>query len=33
VVDGENTFVLRVVDSAGNVSAPSNSYPIQLNIC
>jgi Fibronectin type III domain len=33
VVDGENTFVLRAVDSAGNVSAPSNSYPIQLNIC
>ena len=33
VVDGENTFVLSAVDSAGNVSAPSNSYPIQLNIC
>jgi hypothetical protein len=33
VIDGENTFVLRAVDSAGNVSAPSNSYPIQLNIC
>jgi hypothetical protein len=33
VVDGENTFVLRAVDSAGNVSAPSNSYPIVLNIC
>jgi hypothetical protein len=33
VVDGTNTFVLRAVDSAGNVSAPSNSYPIELNIC
>jgi hypothetical protein len=33
VVDGENTFVLRAVDSAGNVSAPSNSFPILLNIC
>ena len=33
VVDGENTFVLSAVDSAGNVSAPSNSFPIQLNIC
>jgi chitodextrinase len=33
IVDGENTFVLRAIDSAGNVSAPSNSYPIQLNIC
>jgi hypothetical protein len=33
VVDGENTFVLRAVDSAGNISAPSNTYPIQLNIC
>jgi chitodextrinase len=33
VVDGTNTFVLRAIDSAGNVSAPSNSYPIQLNIC
>jgi hypothetical protein len=33
VVDGTNTFVLRALDSAGNVSAPSNSYPIELNIC
>jgi hypothetical protein len=33
VVDGTNTFVLKAVDSAGNVSAPSNSYPIELNIC
>lgn len=33
IVDGENTFFLRAIDSAGNVSAPSNSYPIQLNIC
>lgn len=33
VVDGVNTFVLRAVDSAGNVSAPSNSFPITLNIC
>ena len=33
VVDGTNTFVLRAVDSAGNVSAPSNSYPIELNVC
>jgi chitodextrinase len=33
VVDGTNTFVLRAVDSAGNVSAPSNSFPIELNIC
>ena len=33
VVDGVNTFVLKAVDSAGNVSAPSNSYPIVLNIC
>jgi Fibronectin type III domain len=33
VVDGTNTFVLRAVDSAGNVSAPSNSYAIELNIC
>jgi hypothetical protein len=33
VVDGENTLALRAVDSAGNVSAPSNPYPIQLNIC
>jgi hypothetical protein len=33
VVDGTNTFVLRAIDSAGDVSAPSNSYPIELNIC
>jgi hypothetical protein len=33
LVDGTNTFVLRAIDSAGNVSAPSNPYPIELNIC
>ena len=33
VVDGTNTFFLRAIDSAGNVSAPSNSFPILLNIC
>lgn len=33
VVDGENTFVLRAVDSAGNVSGPSNSYTLEVNIC
>jgi chitodextrinase len=33
IVTGENTFVLRAVDSAGNVSAPSNAFPITLNIC
>lgn len=33
VVDGENTFVLRAVDSAGNVSAPSNAYTLEVNIC
>jgi chitodextrinase len=33
IVDGQNTFVLRAVDSAGNVSAPSNAYTIVLNIC
>lgn len=32
-VDGENTFVLRAVDSAGNVSAPSNAYTLEVNIC
>jgi hypothetical protein len=32
-VDGDNTFVLRAVDSAGNVSAPSNSFPITLDVC
>jgi Fibronectin type III domain len=32
-VDGENTFVLRAVDSAGNVSAPSNEYTLEVNIC
>ena len=33
VVDGENTFVLRAVDSAGNVSGPSNAYTLEVNIC
>jgi hypothetical protein len=33
VVGGVNTFILEVVDSAGNVSTPSNSYPIVLSIC
>jgi chitodextrinase len=33
VVDGQNTFVLRAVDSAGNVSAPSNAYTLEVNIC
>jgi hypothetical protein len=33
MVDGLNTFVLRAVDSAGNVSAPSNSVPLDVNIC
>jgi hypothetical protein len=33
VVDGTNTFFLRAVDSAGNVSAPSNSFPLEVNIC
>jgi chitinase len=32
-VDGVNTFVLRAVDSAGNVSAPSNEFPITLDDC
>jgi chitodextrinase len=32
-VDGENTFVLRAVDSAGNVSAPSNAFRITLDDC
>jgi chitodextrinase len=33
VVDGLNTFVLRALDSAGNASAPSNSFPLEVNIC
>jgi chitodextrinase len=33
IVDGENTFVLRAVDSAGNVSAPSNSVTLHVPIC
>jgi chitodextrinase len=33
VVDGLNTFVLRAFDSAGNASAPSNSFPLEVNIC
>lgn len=32
-VDGQNTFVLRAVDSAGNVSAPSNEFRIVLDDC
>jgi chitinase len=32
-VDGSNTFVLRAVDSAGNVSAPSNAFTIVLDDC
>lgn len=32
-VDGINVFVLRAVDSAGNVSAPSNEFPITLDDC
>jgi len=33
VEDGVNTFVVVAIDSAGNVSSPSNSFPITLNIC
>ncbi len=33
VVDGPNTFVLRAIDSAGNASAPSAPYTLNLNIC
>jgi chitodextrinase len=33
VVDGSNTFVLRAVDSAGNVSAPSNPFTLVLDDC
>ena len=33
VVDAANTFVLRAIDSAGNVSAPSNPYTLNSNIC
>jgi chitinase len=32
-VDGLNTFVLRAVDSAGNVSAPSNEVKLTLDDC
>jgi chitodextrinase len=32
-VDGENVFELRAVDSAGNVSAPSNAFRITLDDC
>ena len=32
-VDGENVFVLRAVDSAGNVSLPSNEFTITLDDC
>ena len=32
-VDGVNTFVLRAVDSAGNVSAPSNPFTLTLDDC
>jgi hypothetical protein len=32
-VDGENAFVLRAVDSAGNVSAPSNEFRLALDDC
>jgi chitinase len=32
-VDGSNTFVLRAVDSAGNVSAPSNPFTLVLDDC
>jgi chitinase len=32
-VDGENTFELRAVDSAGNVSPPSNAFRITLDDC
>lgn len=32
-VDGSNTFVLRAVDSAGNVSAPSNAFTLVLDDC
>ena len=32
-VDGANTFVLRAIDSAGNVSAPSNPFTLDLDVC
>ena len=32
-VDGANTFVLRAIDSAGNVSAPSNPFTLTLDVC
>jgi hypothetical protein len=31
--DGSNTFVIRAVDSAGNVSAPSNAVTLVLDDC
>jgi chitodextrinase len=33
VVDGAYTFVLRATDSAGNVSAPSAPFTLDLNLC
>lgn len=33
IVDGPNTFALRAIDSAGNVSAPSNAYTLDINLC
>lgn len=33
VVNGRNTFVLRAVDSAGNRSAPSNAYTLDVHLC
>lgn len=33
VVDGANAFVLRAVDSAGNVSAAGNTFTLNLNDC
>jgi hypothetical protein len=32
-VDGRNTFQLRAIDSAGNVSAPSNPFTLDLMAC
>jgi chitodextrinase len=32
-VDGPNTFVVTAIDSAGNVSAPSNAYTLNVNVC
>ncbi len=33
VVNGANAFVLRAVDSAGNVFSPSNTFTLNLNLC